>query len=158
MTDRTRRRVLTLIAGVATALVCPGIGHAYGTREAVVEMVETAAAAIAANGFPGALEDSPRRAWVRPDEGLYVYVMDESGTLLLHPDKRAEGDNVSGSRDRNGTYFIREIIAATALQPSGAWTLYMWPDPVTGALVPKKTYAKRAGGVIVCAGYAGADV
>ncbi|UUX51235.1 cache domain-containing protein [Nisaea acidiphila] len=121
-------------------------------------MVETASAAIAAHGFPKALSESPRHAWTRPDEGLYVYVMDPDGALLLHPNKRVEGDNVAGSKDRNGRYFIREIIEATTLRPAGAWTLYMWPDPVTGTLVPKKTYAKRVGGVIVCAGYAGADV
>jgi len=121
-------------------------------------MVEQAFAAITAYGFPDALRHSARTVWARPDMGLYVFVMDETGTLLLHPDKRAEGQNVIGSRDRKGTFFIRDIIEATASHPDGVWTLYMWPDPVIGKLVPKRTYAKRVGGVIVCAGYAGADV
>lgn len=144
----------------ASALFAPIAGRAfgYGTREAVIEMVEAAAAVTREYGFAGALRQAPAAVWRRPDLGLYIFAMDGEGTLLLHPDKRAEGQNVSGSHDPKGTYFIREIIRASARRPEGSWTLYLWPDPVTGNLVPKRTFAMRAGGVILCAGYAGADV
>jgi len=162
MTELSRRSALgrfLFMAGFALLFAAgPVPAQAYGTRAAVIEMVELASAAVAAHGFPGAMRHSGRKVWARPDMGLYVFVMDETGTLLLHPDKRAEGQNVIGSRDRKGTFFIRDIIEASASHPDGVWTLYMWPDPITGNLVPKRTYARRVGDVIVCAGYAGADV
>lgn len=162
MAEFLRRRALGWILSTATLALAPALWsgpvEAYGTRTAVIEMVEQASAAVEAHGFPDALRHSPGSAWARPDLGLYVFVMDETGTLLLHPDKRAEGQSVIGSRDRKGTFFIRDIIEASASHPEGVWTLYMWPDPITGNLVPKRTFSKRVGGVIVCAGYAGADV
>ena len=156
----TRRRAVLAMLG-ATAVVRPAPGfaaRATAGRDAVVEMVDAAAAALARDGFPRALSRSDQAIWSRPDARLYVFLMDPSGTLLLHPDKRAEGRNVINTADVRGRFFIREIIAACAGHPDGVWTSYVWPSGTTGKLGTKHTYSRQVGKVIVSAGYVAADV
>lgn len=150
---------LTLVALLLVTLPRPGVAsRVEGGREAVVEMVQAAAAAIREHGFPRALSRSDPATWSRPDARLYVFLMGSTGTMLLHPDKRVEGRNVSGTADVNGKPFIRVIIAAAAAHPEGVWTSYVWPSGSSGRLGTKHTYSIRVGNVIVSAGYVAADV
>lgn len=145
------------LAAAAGGLTVLGPGRALaggGDRAAVIEMVDTAAAAIDNDGFPQALRETAPEAWVRRKAGLYVFVLGKDGTLYLHPNKLMEGQNVASSRDANGKPFIRDIIAATVAAPhQGTWTDYIWTDPRTGTLGTKHTYSRLAAGVIVAAGY-----
>jgi len=52
----------------------------------------------------------------------YIYCLDGSGTLTIHPAQ--EGVNISESKDSNGNYFIREMLT----QKSG-WIRYPWKNP-----------------------------
>jgi len=160
----TRRHLLTVIGpGALTVLGLTALPHmARGAltgnvRARVIEMVDEASDAVMEFGFPRALNRTNWKLWKRPDLGLYVFVLDSDGKLLLHPDRRGEGQNVIGSRDALGTPFIRNMIdAAIAAKGGGVWTRYQWADARTGEPGTKHTYSKAVGGVIVSVGYVAA--
>ena len=153
----TRRR-FCLIAGAAGGLAAAGwpvrVRAGAADRGDVIDMVDAAATAIDNRGFPQALPYAPKGTWRRPEKGLYVFILGQDGTLLLHPDKRMEGRNVTRTRDADGTPFIREIIAASVRHPKkGMWTTYLWRDAKTGELGTKHTYSRLSAGLVVAAGY-----
>ncbi len=140
-----------MMAGGALA---PVVGYAGDLqRSIVIDMVDQAASAIRAHGFPGALRHTEMSVWRRTPSGLYVFVIDRDGVLQLHPDKKVEGASVLGSTDPSGKKFIRDIIARTATTPDGIWSDYVWPSPKTRELEQKHTYARAAGDFIAAAGY-----
>lgn len=158
-----RRHALGLISACLLAIPAAPISVRAGdvppgsVRDSVVAMVEDAAAAVAEHGFPRALIRTGGELWRRPDLGLYVFVLDPSGNLLLHPDRRGEGRNVIAAQDTQGKPFIRDIInTATAAAGHGVWTRYQWADARSGEPGTKHTYSKATGGVIVSVGYVAA--
>lgn len=152
-----RRSVLSLIATGLTLGVTPGARAGVGDRQTVVAMVDAVAAALNKFGFPRALSRNPDLVLRQRDGGLYVFLMDRRGTLLLHPDKRIEGRNVAATTDAHGTRFIQAIIQACTAHPDGVWTSYAWPQGDSQHLATKHTYSRLAGGVIASAGYVATD-
>jgi len=158
----TRRHVFGLLGAILLAPAVPRSAAAGAivpgsVRDKVIAMVEKAAASVSEHGLARALNRTDSEIWKRPDLGLYVFVLDPSGNLLLHPDRRGEGRNVMASRDTQGTPFIRNMIeAATTANGAGVWTRYRWTDARSGEPGTKHTYSKAAGGVIVSVGYVAA--
>lgn len=152
-----RRSVLSLIATGMWLGLAPGARAGVIDRQTVVAMVDAVAAALDKHGFPRALSRNPDLILRQPDAGLYVFLMDRRGTLLLHPDKRIEGRNVAATTDAHGTRFIQAIINACAAHPDGAWTSYAWPLAGSEHLATKHTYSRLAGGIIASAGYVATD-
>lgn len=67
----------------------------------------------------------------------YVFVLDPSGTMLVHPDPGMEGKAELDLKDVNGKPIIRGLLDAAAAvpgKPSG-WYHYQWPVP--GGLLPR---------------------
>lgn len=161
----TSRRHLLKVLGAGTLALCgmsagmlrAGEVLTGNVRARVIDMVEQASDAVGEFGFPRALNRTDWALWRRPDLGLYVFVLDTEGKLLLHPDRRGEGQNVIGSNDALGTPFIRNMInAAVAAEGNGVWTRYQWSDARNGEPGTKHTYSKAVGGVIVSVGYVAA--
>lgn len=114
------------------------------TRQ-LVALVDEAAALIEAEGDAAfAALSAPGSRW-RQDE-TYVFVLDPSGNMLLHPDPALAGTNQLALRDIQGRPIIRGLIdAATALPDKpGGWYHYQWPVP--GGILPrwKSSYVRRA--------------
>lgn len=145
------------VAGLASNPLAADIPLAGSVRERVMAMVDEAALAVNQFGFPRALNRTDWQVWRRPDLGLYVFVVDKDGMLLLHPDRRGEGQNVIASVDTQGIRFINNMIkAATAAHGQGVWTRYQWTDARSGEPGTKHTYSKAARDVIVSVGYVAA--
>lgn len=71
-------------------------------------------------------------------ENFYFYVVDEEGTLLVHPQK--EGESLYESKTKDGRYFIREVIAEA--KSGGGYVQYDWPLPTNlNVEAPKITYS-----------------
>ncbi|AXH99953.1 methyl-accepting chemotaxis protein [Sporosarcina sp. PTS2304] len=71
-------------------------------------------------------------------ENFYFYVVDEEGTLLVHPQK--EGESLYESKTKDGRYFIREVISEA--KSGGGYVQYDWPLPTNlNVEAPKITYS-----------------
>ena len=73
-------------------------------------------------------------------EGLYIFVMEKDGKLLVHPSKDAIKD-LSAPKYK---IIYDELVKAT---PKGIWVQYQWKGK------EKNTFVKRAGKKIVGCGY-----
>ncbi|PIC78931.1 chemotaxis protein [Sporosarcina sp. P18a] len=71
-------------------------------------------------------------------ENFYFYVVDEEGTLLVHPQK--EGESLYEAKTKDGRYFIREVISEA--KSGGGYVQYDWPLPSNlNVEAPKITYS-----------------
>lgn len=90
------------------------------------------------------------------DRDLYVFVIDLEGrswfnARFLSP----PGQNMIGSRDAQGRYFVKAMIE-TAMKDGEGWVEYDWISPCSGLMEPKSTYVVRVGPVLVGVGAYGA--
>lgn len=67
----------------------------------------------------------------------YIFVLDPSGNMIVHPDPALEGKNTIDLKDINGRPIIRGLIAAATTYPDKpeGWYHYQWPVP--GGLLPR---------------------
>ncbi len=70
----------------------------------------------------------------------YVFVLDEEGTLLVHPE--IEGTNLYDTQDEEGKYFIREMLEVGRENGCG-WVDYFWNKPGDDKLSAKSSYIRQ---------------
>lgn len=160
----SRRAALPLLGTSFLAPLLPRPVHAVqDPRVAVVEMVEAACAALSAHGFPRGIGRAAPDTWSRLGSGLYVFLLDRGGRILLHRDGMMEGRDVSAAQDAAGAYFIREILALAAARPEGGWVSYLWANGRDGEAGTKHTFCKLAvtpagRPIVAAAGYIGTEI
>jgi signal transduction histidine kinase len=109
----------------------------------LIKLVTEAAAMIREKGEV-ALADfrEPGSRWREGDD--YIFVLDEGGTMLVHPDPAVEGKNQIELKDVNGKLIVRGLLeaAGSADKPEG-WYHYQWPVP--GGILPrwKSAFVRR---------------
>jgi len=123
-----------------------------GSSEDVVSMVESAVKLVSEKGPEVAFRQfmMPEGGYIKGD--LYVFVLDLAGNILAHGNSpRAIGTNAIQSRDKNGNYFVRNILLQASTRGYG-WVDYEWFSPCTGELASKLVYFKRTGQFVICVG------
>ena len=71
----------------------------------------------------------------------YVFVMDNTATIVAHPINPAwVGVGDETGRDADGNPFFAQMVAAAAENPDGTWFNYRWPNPVTGEVATKSSW------------------
>lgn len=75
------------------------------------------------------------------DKDGYVFVNDKNGIVLVHPQNPSlEGKNLINIKDKNGVYFIKELIEKA--KAGGGFVKYVWPKTTkNNKEVPKLSYA-----------------
>lgn len=71
----------------------------------------------------------------------YVFVMDTSHTILVHPNKDMIGRNMADTADTNGKMLFQEL-AKLAKNHGEGYLIYYWPKIGSEKPVPKYTYVK----------------
>lgn len=86
------------------------------------------------------------------EDELYLFVLNKKGTMLAHGvNERYVGEEFLGIQDRNGKFFIREIVDSAGEAGSG-WVDYVWFHPITKKWLPKHVYFEKADDLIFCCG------
>ena len=107
------------------ALALTSIDHLYGTGRDDQAAKEQAKAILSSMNFG--------------DDG-YFYVYADDGLNLVHPRQpELVGQNLWNTRDADGVYMIRELIARA--HEGGGFQRYLWPKPSTGRIERKLGYA-----------------
>jgi len=138
-----------------------GVGCARQTftDDAVVELVNTTAAAIEKNASDTFRRINAGEAPYRnPDDpSLYAFVYDENLTMFAHADNiQLVGKNFKGKTDVTGKPFRDEILEG-AMKNGTGWVDYVYMHPVQTNLYYKTTYYRLTQGsdgksYIVCSG------
>ena len=72
----------------------------------------------------------------------YIFVLDPQGVMLVNvgfPD--LEGTNVAPLKDRNGDFFVQQMLE---IEPDDSgWVDYLWPKPGDSAVSKKSSYLRR---------------
>ncbi len=84
---------------------------------------------------------------------LYAFAYDSTMTMLAHPVKpNLVGQNLIDKKDLDGGKYFRKEIQTVALSAGSGWVDYSYENPITKKIMPKTTFVKKVGDVIVCAG------
>lgn len=88
------------------------------------------------------------------DGELYVYVIDTQGNFLASGGSSTTliGRNVNELTDSDGRHFIREILDAAKVKPSGRIE-YRWNNPIRGGNEPKIATYRKVGERVLVVGY-----
>ena len=82
----------------------------------------------------------------------YDAPIDVNGKVFAHGgNPTLVGKDMSGAKDADGKFFIKEIINAAKTKGTG-WIDYKWANPKTQKIDPKSTYYMKAGDVILGCG------
>ena len=154
-----RALVLAILAALAAA-AAGGAGAETRCRAATLAearaMAERAAAALLDKGPIDAFRRfaDPEGGFI--DRDLYVFVLDLEGRMWFNAVfPYRPGADLSAARDRQGRYFVREMIE-TAERRGAGWVEYEWISPCSGEMEPKSAYVVRVGPLLVAVGAYGA--
>jgi signal transduction histidine kinase len=122
-----------------------GVVHAATLDEAKA-ITEKAAEFWKANGKEKALAEfnNPNGQFVKGD--VYVVALDFKGNVLAHGgNPKLVGANLWNQKDPGGVkYLVREQIEVAKTKGSG-WVEFVWANPVTKKVQPKKAWVIRIG-------------
>ena len=71
----------------------------------------------------------------------YIYILDEKGNLVLHPDKRYANTNIYYTPDLNGKLFVHDIIN-NSMKNGDTYTRYSWHKLNQEVVSEKIVYSK----------------
>lgn len=74
----------------------------------------------------------------------YIFILDNKGNMILHPDPALEGKNQIELKDVNDKLIIEGIIKEASIGKKEGWFHYQWPEP--GSIFPlwKSAFVKQA--------------
>jgi len=126
---------------------------AYADKAADAKaMVEKAAAYLKANGKEKAFAEftNPKGQFTKGEE--YIFVIDSTGMVFAHGgNPKLVGKDMSGLRDSDGKFFIKDMIEGAKTKGSG-WSDYKWANPSTNKIEEKSTYFLKSNDVILGCG------
>jgi len=116
---------------VATHSVALAIGHA-------LEGVQSAEARV---DLIRKLVDDIR---FESDQSGYYFVYENTTNVALPPAKKKQGMDLAGAKDKNGVFFVRELMDQA--NKGGGIVQYVYPKPPSGEDMPKLAYAEMIPG------------
>jgi cytochrome c len=135
------------ICGIMLLVVMFFFGTVYAaTLEEAKVLGEKAAAYVKANGKEKGIAEinNPKGQFVKGE--MYVTFHDYQGVFLANPVAPAlVGQNHYNLKDPDGKFFVREMIEVAKTKGSG-WVEYVWTNPVTKKIQPKKSWVQRIEG------------
>jgi len=83
-----------------------------------------------------------RIAVIRYNENDYIWINDQTPTMIMHPIKpEMNGKELSENKDPNGKFLFREMVKVCKDKGKG-FVEYAWPKPGSSNAVPKLSYVE----------------
>ena len=143
--------VILLVFAMNRLFLSPG--HESAGAEQAMAMVSRAVEHMNKHGAAALIEKVNAGAPEFHEGELYVFVMDEAGTIMAHPiDSGLVGKGDQTVRDGDGNVFLARMAAAAADNPDGSWFDYRWPHPVTGTVSEKSSWIVMRDGHVIGVG------
>ncbi len=103
--------------------------YEYKETQELVSLVEEAANLLQTKGESSFETFRESGKWRQKD--IYIFILDQKGNMLVHPDPELDGKNTIDLKDVNGRPIIRGLIDAATSNPSKpeGWYHYQWPEP-----------------------------
>jgi cytochrome c len=142
-----------VIAGLLAIALCqPAPGMAAEHPQTAVAMVKKAVACLKANGKDKTIAEANNRAGASVDRDLYVAITDMTGKALANPMlPRSIGKDLTGVRDVDGKYFVKERLEMLKTKSQG-WIDDKWPNPVSKKIELRSTYFERVDELVIACG------
>jgi hypothetical protein len=131
--------VCLLVAGFAFAA-------AKATQKDAIALVDKGIAYYKANGEAKAFAEFNKKDGPFTDmsKDLYLFVFDMKGKCLSHGANPALiGRDLTGLKDSDGKYFIKEFIVKAQSPAGKGWIDYNWSNPTTKKIEPKSSYVVK---------------
>jgi cytochrome c len=142
MTIRNRRQLMTAACVLAVAIVGLPQNAKAATEQQAQEMVAKAVALYADKGEAAIAIFNEGKATGFADGEVYIVVQSRGpdGKVLAHgANSKLVGARLSDISDPNNLKF-GQVMSAEAT-PAGGWFEYGWPNPETGQVGRKKSWA-----------------
>ncbi len=132
-----------ILIGIVASLLWVTFAFAGGTADEAKTLVGKGVAFIKANGKDKAFAEFTNSKGKFIDRDLYIFVVDLKGITLAHGgNEKLVGKELSGLKDADGRFFIKEFIEVAKTKGSG-WVDYKWVNPVTKKIEGKSTYIQK---------------
>lgn len=121
--------LITILLVICSAVSAASHYDFKATRD-LVSLVNKAADLVKTKGEPSFTTFAVAGSKWRQKE-TYVFVLDEWGNMLVHPDRKLKGQNTIELKDINGRPIIKGLIEAATSFPvkTEGWYHYQWPEP-----------------------------
>jgi cytochrome c len=150
------RRILILASLGFCSLACslPSFAGDRATKEEAVAMVKKAVAFYKANGREKALVAFSDQQGQFKDRELFLVVVDPKGVAVAHTAlKKMIGANIMELKDVNGVMIIKSFFKAVEKTGSGWSDEYVFINPATQQMEPKRTYVEKVDDLLIACGY-----
>jgi signal transduction histidine kinase len=148
--NQTRRIEMKKVLVGMALVICVVLGTVLMAQASALDdakgLAEKAAAYLKANGKDKAIAEinNPKGQFVKGD--LYVYLQDYNGVILAHGGNvKLVGQNHLEVKDPSGKFFVKDQIALLKSKGSG-WIEYVWTNPATKKVQPKKSWIQKIDG------------
>lgn len=153
---KTIRRVLNL--ALVGFILLGSATHSFAgeraTKEEAVAMVKKAVAYYKANGREKALVAFSDQQGQFKDRELFLVVVDPKGVAVAHTAlKKMIGANIMELKDANGVMIIKSFFKAVEKTGSGWSDEYIFINPATQTMEPKRTYVEKVDDLLIACGY-----
>jgi cytochrome c len=139
------RKVVFVMVLVMAMIFSVAMASHASTLEDAKAMAIKAASFVKANGPEKGLAEigNVKGQFVKGD--LYVTCQDINGVVRANPmAPTLVGQNHTELKDPNGKFFVKEMIEAA--KKGGDWVSYVWTNPATKKVQPKKAWVQRVEG------------
>jgi cytochrome c len=147
-------RTFAVIASVALLILAfSASAGEHGTKDEAVAMVNRVEAMFRKEGAEATFKAVSDKTIAQfHDRDLYPFIYDMNGLCVAHGARPALiGKNLSGLKDQDGKYLIREMIEIVR-GPGTGWVDYKWPNPINNKIEDKSSYVARMGDYFVGVG------
>jgi cytochrome c len=147
-------RTFAVIASVALLILAfSASAGEHGTKDEAVAMVNRVEAMFRKEGAEATFKAVSDKTIAQfHDRDLYPFIYDMNGLCVAHGARPALiGKNLSGLKDQDGNYLIREMIEIVR-GPGTGWVDYKWPNPINNKIEDKSSYVARMGDYFVGVG------